>query len=623
MILYIKKNRLYIFILCVFFISLRNANANSKLGLLTFAVVTDTHIGKPGNTEGLIKIINDINQRSEINFVVLTGDITDFGLMPQLLEAKRILDKLNKPYYIIPGNHDTAWSGNGGLSFIKIFGSDKFLVDYKGYQLIGINTGPYIRHAGGFVTDKQLKWLDSVVNVIPKNKPVLMFSHMPFLEDNVNNCSLVLERLDQMNTLVTFCGHGHSNKIFDYGGLYGIMTVTAQKRNGITGYNIYRLNSDSLEVKLIDPDSQKDSVWKNLEVSGNRHFAFHKTPIPLDTLEFNKKNPLWTFHSTGNIASTPAILKDCFFVGDLNGEFKSHNLKDGKVNWSFKTTQAIYSSPVSFENSIIFGSADSNIYCLNAKNGKLIWKMKVGDAVVASPIVKDNKLYIGASDLHYRCIDPKKGTLLWKSPQLAGFPPGKPSIENGKILFGTWNRVLYALNIKNGQIAWEWLNESKNHYYSPAISTPAISKNRVYVVAPDEMIHILDLATGKLISKIEGHRVRESIGVDKTNNLLIAKTMKDSVIVWDIKDDKPKIFFKINAKFNVDYTFSDVSVHNNIATFGTTFGRVYGIDLTNKKIKWQSKISNGMVNSPISLPNDRLLVTAVDGGIFLYGIKPN
>lgn len=104
-----------------------------------FAFISDTHIGSPngGAEEDLRRTVADINAMDDIAFVVLTGDITELGTNRELATAKRILDSLDIPYYIIPGNHDTGWSESGGLSFNQTFGDDKFYFKHNGVHFIG------------------------------------------------------------------------------------------------------------------------------------------------------------------------------------------------------------------------------------------------------------------------------------------------------------------------------------------------------------------------------------------------------------------------------------------------------------------------------------------------------
>ena len=93
-----------------------------------FAFLSDTHIGSPDGKaeEDLRRTVSDINKMSDIDFVVITGDITELGTNEELPRAKNLFDSLKVKYYIIPGNHDVGWSESGGMSFITTFGNDRF-----------------------------------------------------------------------------------------------------------------------------------------------------------------------------------------------------------------------------------------------------------------------------------------------------------------------------------------------------------------------------------------------------------------------------------------------------------------------------------------------------------------
>src|SRR5678815_123836 len=72
-----------------------------------FAHISDTHIGSSNAEEDLRRTVQSINNDSTIKFVILSGDITDFGSDAQRHIGKKILDNLNKTWYINPSNHDT------------------------------------------------------------------------------------------------------------------------------------------------------------------------------------------------------------------------------------------------------------------------------------------------------------------------------------------------------------------------------------------------------------------------------------------------------------------------------------------------------------------------------------
>ena len=64
-----------------------------------FAFLSDTHIGSPNGAaeEDLRRTVADINAQDSIDFVVITGDITELGTNAELRLAKQILDSLEFP----------------------------------------------------------------------------------------------------------------------------------------------------------------------------------------------------------------------------------------------------------------------------------------------------------------------------------------------------------------------------------------------------------------------------------------------------------------------------------------------------------------------------------------------
>ncbi|HMT66000.1 MAG TPA: metallophosphoesterase, partial [Bacteroidales bacterium] len=104
----------YLFSLCLF---LSTLFLSGQAGSFSFALITDTHIGSGSADEDLRRTVEDINDIDSVVFVIVAGDVTEFGSDAELLLAKKILDRLEKPWYIIPGSHDTKWSESGANSF--------------------------------------------------------------------------------------------------------------------------------------------------------------------------------------------------------------------------------------------------------------------------------------------------------------------------------------------------------------------------------------------------------------------------------------------------------------------------------------------------------------------------
>ncbi|WP_181307832.1 PQQ-binding-like beta-propeller repeat protein [Rufibacter sp. XAAS-G3-1] len=592
---------------------------------LTFAVVTDTHIGKSGNDTGLAAIVQDINQNPEIEFVLHAGDISDFGYNDELGKAKSLMDGLAKPYFIVPGNHDTGWSASGGLVYNTLWKEQKFVTDVEGVRFIGFSTGPYGRMSRGYVPLDQMRWLDSLVQATPKNQPVVFISHYP-LDEGLSNYQELIDKLHQVNTLAVFCGHGHVNKLFDYEGITGIMTRTAQIRQNTLGYNIVSLTQDSLRVKLKEVGKPAEGFWASLSVSGKRERKSTAAAKPGRTPiapHHQQVKAVWEYQDKGNLVSTPAVWKNQLLVGNLLGEFKSMDSRNKNVDWVFKAGQAIYASPEVAGNRVVFASADSTIYCLNARTGKLLWQVKTQAPALASPVIDRNVVFIGASDSTFRALNLKTGKEIWAFKEMDGFPASKPTVAEDKVIFGTWGKTLYALHKKNGTLAWQWKNNGYSQYYSPAMCVPVVQNQKVYMVAPDEKLREFDLQTGKETFVTGRFRVRESLGGNKEKGWLVAKTMQDSVVAWSTKSGKPEPILNLYGGFGNDFSASMPVFHGTTAFFGTTFGRVYAVDVQEGKVKWAYQLSNDMVNTVRALPSGQVIATSVDGKmVLLQGGNP-
>ena len=81
-------------------------------GTFRFAQITDIHFSpnNPNPTEDLLRSVAQINATDSIDFVLVTGDITEEGDRATMLKVKETLDLLKAKYYVILGNHETKWS---------------------------------------------------------------------------------------------------------------------------------------------------------------------------------------------------------------------------------------------------------------------------------------------------------------------------------------------------------------------------------------------------------------------------------------------------------------------------------------------------------------------------------
>ncbi|MBN1313108.1 MAG: metallophosphoesterase [Anaerolineae bacterium] len=82
---------------------------------LRFAHVTDIHIserdtsGKPSDSLAaclMRECVAHLNDLSDLDFVLITGDVLDVASIAELDTFLEILEDLHKPWHFVPGNHD-------------------------------------------------------------------------------------------------------------------------------------------------------------------------------------------------------------------------------------------------------------------------------------------------------------------------------------------------------------------------------------------------------------------------------------------------------------------------------------------------------------------------------------
>ncbi|MCF0065194.1 PQQ-binding-like beta-propeller repeat protein [Dyadobacter chenwenxiniae] len=591
-----------------------------------FAFVSDTHIGGSTGAEDLMRTVKDINANPSLDFVVVTGDITEFGSDDELTLAKAILDSLQKPWHVIPGNHDSNWSESGSNSFKTIFGAESFYFLHKGYAFLGTASGPNMRMGPGQVPREHLVWLDSTLSKLPDPKmPVIYLNHYP-QDSALNNWYDALDRLKKNNIQLILCGHGHSNKAFDFEKIPGVMgRSNLRAKDEIGGYNIVTIGEGKASFEIKKPFSDSLKPWNEVALTDHqfskRTEKFHRPSYAVND-QFRNVKAVWSYQDDSDIGSGVTMHDKVILCSDTKGVLFALN-KKGKKLWEYKTEGKIYSTPAASGSSVVITSSDKNIYCVDIKTGQLKWKFSAGKPIVANPVIADGKVFSGGSDGHFRAMNLETGQLIWDFRDVKGFVVTKPLIYQGKIFFGCWANDFYALDLKTGALVWKWNNGAANRMFSPAAVYPVASGNRVFIVAPDRFMTALNATSGQVIwrKQIPTVRVRESIGLSSDSSLVFVKTMDGDIYGVSTKADSMALSWK--AKLKLPYEISPTALveTSNILYVPSNSGMVCAIDRSSGETIWKHKISNGLISGITPISKREVLVTTMDGKVALLRTK--
>ena len=597
---------------CLIINSLRGEN-------FRFALLTDLHVsGDSLAYNDLRKSVEQINKTKDIDFVIVSGDVTEEGDRASLKRVKSLLDLLKMKYYITSGNHETKWSESGATDFGHIFGSDRFKFEYNGILFLGFNSGPVIRMADGHVSPQDISWMKKELATFGKDKPVILVTHYPLQEGDVDNWYDVTDAVRQYNIRAFLGGHYHRNLLFNYDGIPGIICRSNLRgKEKVGGYSVFEVTPDSLLVyeQKIGNEPEKWASYSLRKSYYNSDDSGYKRPDYSINKEYDKVKELWIVKTAAGIYSSPVIYNKNVYVGDDLGFLSCYSLSSGKKMWEFKSGNRIVGTPAAANGVVVFGSADKKIYGVNAKTGKLCWECPAKEAVLGAVTIDNGIAYIGASDHTFRAIDVKTGKLRWEYTDVKGYIETRPLIYEGKVIFGAWDNNLYALDKESGRELWKWNGNLTRMHFSPAAVWPVAANGKVFITDPQRAMTAIDANSGKTIWRTFQSTVRETIGLSADKMRLYSKTMQDSVVCFSTEGNVPKQIWATDVKFGYEHAPSMLVEKDGVVFGSTKSGVVFALEAFSGKLLWKHKVGNSLISTVVPLSATECVFTSTSGEV--------
>lgn len=132
------------------------------------ALVSDTH----NYYKELDQLIKTINSRGPYSFVIISGDITNLGLLEEYEKTRDFLNELRFPVLVAVGNHDLI--ANGDKIYPRMFGKSDFTFTYKNVDFIFFDNNNW--ENSGVAPDKG--WIERQLSQSTASEKVLV-AHVP------------------------------------------------------------------------------------------------------------------------------------------------------------------------------------------------------------------------------------------------------------------------------------------------------------------------------------------------------------------------------------------------------------------------------------------------------------
>ena len=589
-----------------------------------FAFLTDLHYAEgSGSVSDISRCVKDVNTLAGLDFVLVGGDLTDFGTDEEIAAVKQMLDSLRYKYYVVAGNHDAKWSESGCNTFLKVFGYENFEFECKGWRFIGCNCGPDMRMAPALIPQESMEWLKG----LKPGKKTIFVNHYP-QDTSVLNYFDVTRELKRIGARFEVGGHWHRNVSLDYDGLPGVLdrsTLTAGRQ---PGYNVFTIRNDSVTVserRLYGSTTVQMEPWytrRLAEVKDTVTYDAYGLPASYPWMRYDVNNDspvkeVWKLKDDSNIVAGFARTGKRAWYTTASGNVRCISVKDGRRIWSKRFPGKIFSTPAVQGKYLVFGCTDGNVYALNAKNGKTVWKYAARKSVLGSPVIFDDKVYVGASDGCFRALDLKTGKAVWTYSYVQGFIECRAFVDKEQVVFGSWGNRLYSLDPQTGALQWEWKCGKSSRMYSPAAVWPVKACGKIFIAVPDRRLYAIDAATGKELRHYE-KSAREAVGVSPDGKKVYCKSMWHTISSVDAESLEVDWCAETGAGYEISPT-SIVRIGNEVI-MPTDKGNIIGFDAEDGHRLWARKISIALVN-PMEVWSEGgatyILASTMDGAVTL------
>ncbi|WP_316636435.1 PQQ-binding-like beta-propeller repeat protein [uncultured Flavobacterium sp.] len=301
-------------------------------------------------------------------------------------------------------------------------------------------------------------------------------------------------------------------------------------------------------------------------------------------------------------------------IYDYDGSLMSFDLEAEHINWIVKATDSyteMCANKITLQDGVIYiPFINGEIFAIDNQTGEIFWKSRLGN--ITDQIVLKNQI---------------------------------PVIHDGKLFITTQspNNTIYALNLKDGSLVWNYKLDSSNN------DVPVLFFDNKVFTQSGSNLYSFDANTGKLLNQksfeeaITGKPVTdgENIFIANEKNVIYALSPNKLDVLWQFKVDenqnniKERIFCKdnkvyfaaqgpeVSSIYAVDSKtgtqlwktdFKDDNIEYIVEESDNVWGytrkaRLFQLDINNGEIAFEVKLTT----KPISN-----LEFAVDDSLFYY-----
>jgi serine/threonine protein kinase len=254
--------------------------------------------------------------------------------------------------------------------------------------------------------------------------------------------------------------------------------------------------------------------------------------------------------------------------------------------WTFKCEDEVRASPASDGKSLYIGSYDHNLYALDLKTGEFQWKYPTDGGIATRPYVSKDRIIFGSEDRVLYAVS-NKGRMIWTCPT-QGRIRSSVVEEFERAFFGSDDGKFYAINMQNGRVAWDY------ETVGPIRSSPVLGDELIFVGTEDGVLLGLELRTGDVKWKFRTKRaITSSPALFKQKNILIVGSSDKGIYGLNAKNGYE--LWQIRARQAV---ISSPTIYDGVAYIGGTDKTLYALNAETGRQLWKYETDAPVVSTP-------------------------
>ena len=324
----------------------------------------------------------------------------------------------------------------------------------------------------------------------------------------------------------------------------------------------------------------------------------------------------------------------------LDSVISSQNVNTLGVAWTFALTGfsewgAAATNPLILNNTIYFQDLKSNVFAIDLESGKLLWdkEYNLDSFGPNGPAVGWDKLFITKGHYEVAALNIKNGEELWSTRlsdktnvgidiQLIAYNnmvyvSTVPGSTNADFYTGGGVGIIYALEQKNGEVAWEFSTvDSEDIWGNPEVNSGA---GAWYPPAVDVNTWITYWGTGNPgpipgTEEFPGGSSRP--GPNLYTDSLLALDASTGQLLW-YKQVKPHDLFDLDFQSSPILTMASIVGKTTKIVIGSgKLGKVYAFDRKSGEIYWQTPVGQHQNDELVELPaGTAIVLPGPEGGV--------